>query len=251
MKTLPHYNIIDYLKQLLSSNELALKFKNEAPIPLIVLDNFLPIKTAKDLETELDSIPKQEWKQFTRRGSYMEEYNKLFNVPVASNFVNQMHSSEVITLLEKLTGIDGIIPDPHLIGAGYSKSYRNDSLKIHTDFNWNESIKAHRALSLIVYLNSKWEDHYGGNLQFKDNCNEHVIQSISPLFNRAVIWKHDKLGFHGYPDPLNCPEDTYRKTIRLFFYTSKSSYNLADLPHRSLYWYNNKEHIPYDVRTEK
>jgi hypothetical protein len=251
MKLLQHYNIINHLERMLSDSSLSDKFMNEDPVPLIVLDNFLPTNCAKELEIEIDSIPKEEWKKFTRRNSYMEEYNKLFNVPVASNLVNQIHSSNVIKLLEKLSGIDGLIPDPHFVGAGYSRSYRNDSLKIHTDFNWNETIKAHRALSLIIYLNSEWQDEYGGALEFKDKNNDKVIKSVSPLFNRAVIWKYDKLGFHGFPDPLNCPENTCRKTIRFFFYVSNSAYNESDLPHRSLYWYDENKQEAYDIRTER
>lgn len=246
MMSFSHYNIISHLEKLLADDTLRDTFLNEQPIPLIVLDNFLPIETAANLESELDSISNTEWKRFTRRDSYMEEYNQLFKLPVASNLVNQIHSSNVIKLLENLTDIPGIIPDPHLIGAGYSRSYRNNSLKVHTDFNWNESIRAHRALSLIVYLNSQWEDSWGGNLDFYDKSNQVVVKSISPLFNRAIIWKYNHLGFHGYPQPLQCPDNTYRKTIRLFFYVTNSEYNLIDPPHRSLYWFNQERGVPYD-----
>lgn len=246
-----YQEIINHFKFIFLNNNLNNEFITATPVPMLVIENFLPMNVAKDLENEIDTISNTEWKLFSRRGSYMEEYNKLFDVPVASKVVNQIHSPAIITMIEQLTGIVGLMPDPHIVGAGYSRSYRNHSLKIHTDFNWNESIKAHRALSLIIYLNSTWNEQYGGNLQFKDKNNEHVVKSISPLFNRAVIWKHDKLGFHGYPESLKCPDNTYRKTLRLFFYTSNSSYDEIDPPHRSLYWHDEIINKPYDIRSEK
>ncbi len=122
--------------------------------------------------------------------------------PVAENFVNQFHSQQFMKWLIEMTGIKDLIPDPYLIGAGYSKIRSGSSLKIHTDFNWNDTIKVHRMLSFIIYLNSNWKEEWGGHLQFNDFQNKNVIQRVPPLFNRAILWRHHKKGFHGFPDPL-------------------------------------------------
>ena len=231
--------------------ELNDTFVGTPPYPMITLDNFLPLETVKALETECNSIPEQHWTKFTRRGSHMLECNNLEVAPVAFDFVNQMNSQLGMKWLTNVTGITDLIPDPYLVGGGYSRSFTGDSLKIHTDFNWNDKIKMHRMLSVIVYLNSDWKEEYGGSLQFKDFDNNKVVQSVPPLYNRAILWRYHKKGFHGYPDPIQCPVGMSRNTFRLFYYVSNSDYDPKDRPHRSLYWFDKDLGEPYDIPTHK
>ena len=229
--------------------ELNNTFVSTPPYPMIVLDNFLPTDHAEKMYKECVSIPDNQWEDFTRRGSFMKECNNLEVCPIAFEFVNQMHSALGMNWLTKITGITNLIPDPYLTGGGYSRSFKDDCLKIHTDFNWNDNLRLHRMLSLIVYLDPEWKEEWGGSLQFKDFDNEKVIQTIPPLFNRALIWRYHKRGFHGYPDMLKCPEDRSRNTFRLFYYISDAQHKQNDRPHRSLYWYDNELNEPYDIPT--
>ena len=231
--------------------ELNNRFVGTPPYPMIVIDNFLPENHAQKMYEECISVPNQYWRDFTRRGSFMKECNNLDVCPAAFEFVNHMHSALGMNWLTKVTGITDLIPDPYLTGAGYSKTYKGHCLKIHTDFNWNDNLKLHRMLSLIVYLDPEWKEEWGGALQFKDFNNEKVIQEVPTIFNRLILWRYHKRGFHGYPDPLNCPEDRSRNTFRLFFYVSDAKYKEDDRPHRSLYWYDNELGEPYDIPTHK
>jgi len=224
-------------------------FVGTAPYPMIVLDNFLPDNFAHNMYKECETIPEQHWTNFTRRGSLMQECNNLEVAPYAFEFVNHIHSSLGMNWLIQITGIKDLIPDPYLVGGGYSRTSTGHSLKMHTDFNWNDTLKLHRMLSIIVYLNPKWQEDWGGALKFNDFNNEKTIQEVYPKFNRAVIWRYHKRGFHGYPDPLRCPEDQTRNTFRLFFYVSDARHNPNDRPHRSLYWYDKELGEPYDIPT--
>lgn len=245
-------DVINHLRNNFENyTDLNNEFVGTPPYPMIVLDNFLPTQFALELEKECNSIPMHNWTEFTRRESYMQECNNLEVAPIATEFVNQMHSQLGMIWLTKITGIKDLIPDPYLIGAGYSRSYNGHSLKIHTDFNWNDKIKTHRMCSFIIYLNSSWKEEYGGNLQFKDFKNEKVIQNIPTVFNKAVLWRNHKKGFHGFPDPISCPAGVSRNTFRLFFYVSNATYDTEDLPHRSLYWYDDNAGEPYDIPTAK
>jgi hypothetical protein len=231
--------------------ELNNTFVGTPPYPMIVLDDFLPKEFALKFEEECNTVPDQHWTEFTRRGSYMKECKKLEHAPVAFDFVNQLHSSLGMEWLTKVTGIKDLIPDPYLTGAGYSRSYTGNSLKMHTDFNWNDQLRLHRMCSFIVYLNSNWKEEYGGALQFNDFNNENTVQKIPTIFNRAVIWRNHKRGFHGFPDPLQSPEGLSRNTFRLFFYISDAQPREDDRPHRSLYWFDNELGEPYDIPTHK
>ena len=114
-----------------------------------------------------------------------------------------------------------------------------------------EKLKLHRALSFIVYLTPEWNPDWGGALGFYDFKNNNLVNAIDCVFNRAVIWQYHKLGFHGYKEPLTCPEDLQRTTFRLFYYTSDSQYKTDDMPHRSLYWVDPVTTQPYDKRDQK
>jgi len=241
--------------------ELRTKFKNTAhlnqifesgsPIPYIVLDNFLNINTAKKLQQECESTDPSIWTEFTRRGSYMKECKKLEFCPEAFNFVNQLNSSLGLEWLCQVTGIPTLIPDPYLTGAGYSRSYTGNELKMHTDFNWNDQLKLHRALSVILYLNEDWKEEYDGALKFNDFDNNHTVTSTFPKFNRVIIWKYHKRGFHGYSVSDKVPEGVSRNTFRLFYYVSNAVYDSDDRPHRSLYWYDKEQGEPYDIPTHR
>ena len=246
------HSIIQHLKDNFSNfQKLNNTFVGTAPYPMITLDNFLPHEFAMQLANECETIPDQHWTEFTRNGSFMRECKKLEYAPIAYEFVNAMHSALGMEWLTKITNIADLIPDPYLVGAGYSRSFTGDSLKLHSDFNWNNQLKLHRLLSFIIYLNPNWKEEWGGHLQFTDFNKDKVIQNVAPVFNRAIIWRYHKRGFHGYPDPLTCPQGVSRNTFRLFYYYSDAQHKDDDRPHRSLYWYDKELQEPYDIPTRR
>ena len=218
---------------------------------LVNIQNFLPDEVTARCTNELENLPLDVAKHFTRKGSSMYEYNDTSITPVQDELVNVLHSSQFIKWLERVTGVKKLIPDPHLTGAGYMKNFKGDSLQVHTDFNWVDEIELHRAVSIIIYLNKDWEESWGGCLNFYDVENKNILSSIKPDWGNMLIWQYRNLVYHGYPDPMTCPEDQSRKGIRLFYYQSKSKPDAENPPHRSLYWFNEEEGYPYDIRWKK
>ena len=45
-----------------------------------------------------------------------------------------------------------------------------------------------------------------------------AVKSIVPELNNAVIFRTDTESNHGFPDPINCPENLSRKSIALYYY---------------------------------
>jgi len=207
--------------------------------------NFLNDETTTNLKDELNFLfenNKDNFKFFDRNGSAMYEwcdYTKK-TTPVAYDLVAFLHSTEFVRYLENVTEIKGLIPDIHLHGAGYMRCGKGDSLKIHTDFNWQGEIKLNRVLTLVIYLNKEWKNEWNGDIQFWDKQNTKCISKYYPAWGNCIIWEYDEYGFHGHPNPLNCPDGEYRDGFRLFYYTSNST---NDNPHRSLYWFDGKNAI--------
>lgn len=246
-------HLSDHILNKFPNPELGLKniFQKAKPTPNIVLDDFLPRQLALELARECSNIPKEHWTEFTRNGSHMEECKQLTVMQIARRTVEELNSSATIKWLERVTGINGLLPDPHLIGAGYSRSYPGDTLQIHNDFNWNEELKLHRTLSMIIYLTPGWKPDWGGGLDFYDHRREHVVKTIYCTYNRMLLWQYHPRNFHGYTEPLKCPSGLTRNTLRLFYYTSNSTHNPNDPPHRSQYWYDPDKDQPYDIKEEK
>lgn len=226
------------------------KYRYQPPYPTLALDDFVPEDIALALREESQTIPKKYWTTFTRKGSYMEECNDLQEAPYARALVSAFHSKPFLTWLGKVCDIQNLLPDPYLVGAGYMKSYAGDSLKIHTDFNWNEECRLHRALSLILYFTPDWDPEWNGDLQFWDFNKEKQISSFPPKMGNVVVWKYHKRGFHGHPNPIACPEGHFRAGFRIFYYVSDSQHDWRDPPHRSLYWYDPESGQPYDIEAE-
>jgi Rps23 Pro-64 3,4-dihydroxylase Tpa1-like proline 4-hydroxylase len=225
-------------------------FSKGKPSPSIIIENFFHDDVALSLNDECQNSNDAHWKVFTRNGSHMIEYNNIQQLPKAYEAYSYLHSGPFLKWLEQLTGINGLIPDPHLIGAGYSRSFKGDTLKVHTDFNWNNELKLYRVLSLIVYLTPGWKEEWGGGLDFYNEDRTEVVKTLPCLFNNCAIWKYEELGFHGYTTPISCPDGNSRNSIRAFYYVSDGEYKKDFTPHRSLYWFDENTKKPFDKREE-
>lgn len=226
----------------------AVDYSHGTPVPWLFFDDFLPTDILKTIQKEINKIPSHLWSKFTRAGSMMKECNNLRQVPTIRNLILNLNSHEFVAWLEKITGIDKIIPDPHLIGSGLMRCYKGDSLKLHTDFNWNEQLHLNRCLSLILYISPTWEDSWGGALEFWNFEKTQCLHRISPKPNRLLLWNYDEKLIHGHPTPLNCPENASRDGIRIFYFQSNAT--PISTPHRSLYWFD-KENRSYDRKENR
>jgi len=223
-------------------------YRNASPVPWIALDNFLPQHLFDVVSQEYHNIPDHHWTHFTRNGSFMRETKSWSHSGVLQTLAHCFNSGPFLDWLEALTGINKIISDPHYIGAGVSVTPTGQSLKLHTDFNWNDELALNRCLSLILYINSDWQESWGGNLEFWDFERKTLLHRIAPYANRLLIWNYDEKLVHGYPQPIQCPEDNPRITLRIFYYQSNAT--PLSKPHRSLYWVDDKTNTPYDDRSQ-
>jgi hypothetical protein len=243
-----HY--IEQITKKFKSKDYSMDYSQGTPVPWLFFDDFLPEELLKKVQAEINQIPKYMWTHFTRNGSFMEECNKLHDYcPTIRDLTLNLNSSEFISWLEELTGINKVIPDPHLIGAGLMRCYTGHSLKLHTDFNWNEELHLNRCLSLILYIHPEWDSSWHGGLEFWDFKRENLVHKIECKPNRLLLWNYHSKLFHGHPTPLTCPENVSRDGLRLFYFKSNST--PEELPHRSLYWIDETTREPYDVRSNR
>jgi 2OG-Fe(II) oxygenase superfamily len=191
------------------------------PYPHIVIDAFLP-KMA--LERVLSEVPKPDeigWIEFDdARGKKLASKVETQLGSATRALLYQLNSSVFIDFLETLTGIRGLVPDPHFWGGGIHQIVRGGFLKVHADFNRHPRLNLDRRLNLLLYLNPEWREEWGGCLELWDRDMTECRKKILPIFGRCVVFSTTDFSNHGHPEPLNCPEGTTRKSLALYYYSN-------------------------------
>jgi hypothetical protein len=132
----------------------------------------------------------------------------------------ELNSGAFIKLLEQMTGIENLLPDPYLLGGGVHQTIPGGYLRVHADFNEHPELHLDRRVNLLIYFNEDWPASYGGDLELWNEDMSECRQQIAPLAGRCVIFSTTSSSLHGHPRPLTCPEGRTRKSLALYFYTN-------------------------------
>jgi len=215
-------------------DELADRYCFAEPFPHIVLDDFLPEPVAR---LALDHFPRQAlasdhvfelgYAGLHKRQILPEECDG-----AARQLFHFFNSRPMLEFLEGLTTIQGLLPDPYFVGGGYHETGRGGKLGIHADFRVNEQLHLQRRVNVIVYLNENWIDAFGGHLELWNSDMTSKCKEVAPVFNRCVIFNTDETSYHGHPEPLATPDDVFRRSIALYYYTASREI-LNEVPNTS------------------
>src|SRR6056297_3663664 len=206
------------------------EYVNNNPFPHIVMDNFLPQDL---LNRVLQEFPKREKGRFDDDHSRLKTGYQMEKIasPLITNLIDALNSSPFLDFLERMTGIKGLITDPHQAGGGLHETARGGHLSIHADFNMHAHLRTRRRMNLILFLNENWQDEYGGALELWETDMSKKAKSVMPVIGRAVVFNTESDTFHGHPDPLTCPESVYRRSLALYYYTVPEDVHLLERSH--------------------
>lgn len=219
-------------------------YSTTPPYPHALIDGFLPDLVAERLAAVFPKPDDVVWLNWRERDIIHQplkqgigQAERLESVhPFVHNVIFAFNSYPMIRFLERLTGIEGLIPDPHLSGGGLHQILPGGSLAIHADFNYLEKLKLYRRVNLLLFLNKNWREAYGGHLEMWDESMRQRVKRILPLFNRCVIFNTSRTSYHGHPQPLDCPSEVTRKSLAFYYYTRDSATDDSQ-PHSTL-WQN-------------
>lgn len=236
------------------AEQLSFNYKNSLPFPHIVIDNFLERKIAEIAHNELSKL--EVWDYDPTDYSKLAQENKFFmpspNYEVdleimrkdsvtAFQILQFLNSDITLRFLEKLTGIENLIPDPTFTGGGYHKIKKGGKLAIHADYNIHPHTKLHRRINLLVYLNPNWVEEWGGNLELWNKTLTEKTHEIAPMFNRAVIFNITDDAYHGHPEPLKCPDNEARYSMALYYFTEDRPEEEKNSEHSALWFFPEQE----------
>lgn len=219
----PASSIIAYDRWRAQAPQLREQFAAGRPFPFLVLDDFLDRDAA---DRALATFPPagDGWIHYMHYNQRTYGMNDRSYLPdIAAAVLDELNSERFVDLVSELTGVAGLYPDLSLEGGGLHLTERGGHLNLHADFTAHPHRPTwRRHLNLLIYLNPGWQESWGGSLELWDAAVTRCEQRIEPLHNRAVIFRTDARSFHGYPDPLRCPEGVTRRGFAVYYFTDES-----------------------------
>lgn len=216
--------LFDYARWTGQADRLVREYGAASPYPHLQIDGFLDDAIVRRVAREFPGPTDTEWISYKHYNenklgkSKREEFP-----PFIGSVVDELNSPEFVSFLSTVTGISGLKADPMLEGGGMHQTESGGFLNIHADFTMHHYHKRwRRRCNLIVYLNERWEPHWGGDLELWSRDMKGRVTVIAPVLNRAVIFNTDDSSFHGYPDPIRCPADVTRKSLALYYFTEEA-----------------------------
>lgn len=227
-------------QHLINANLLSESFNSAKPFRHVIIDDFFKPEFVADLLAQFPAFERGNARAedgSLGNKSTVEKIRKLGSAYTQLDDV--IKSKPLLDFISSITGIPNLLYDPWYLGGGTHENRHGQNLDVHIDFNRHSVECWHRRLNLIVYLNHRWQDEWGGSLELhsdpRADDNEYTV--VTPLFNRAVIFETTESSWHGFPS-IELPQqerDLTRRSIALYFYTlDRPTEELADA-HTTIY----------------
>ena len=203
------------------------------PFPHAVFDGFLGDACARALAEQFPGPEHSAW----MRRDYREQSARMGQLqrtgfegvdPGLRHLLSELCAMAFLDFVSALTGIEGLIADPHFRGAGPSLTLPGGHLALHADFNRDRTRHLLRKLTVIYYLGLDWQPAWGGALDLWDEPRTRCEASYLPLLDRMIVMDHGDTYWHGHPEPLACPEGRYRASVSAYYYVATPSPEEAD-----------------------
>jgi 2-oxoglutarate-Fe(II)-dependent oxygenase superfamily protein len=202
-----------------SLDELLEDYRTAQPFPHVVLDNLFSSDTLDSLLEELPPASSPKW--VNERHDRMIKSNLRSAVDLSDQsflFAATLHSASFLYFISEITGIQALLPDPYLSGAGYHVIPSGGKFDVHADRNMDHFSGLERRLAMLVYLNKAWEPQFGGQLELWNQDATRCEKVIEPIFNRTVIFEIADKNFHAV-QPVNDRSGRKRISFAVYYHT--------------------------------
>jgi len=199
------------------------EYQNASPYPHIILEEVWDPIILSQILQEWPEKDNKGWRKMGEKektvGNYFMLTGHSFMGPTTTKFFEKiLNGPDMIEGLRALTGISSLNPNYGIVkGTGLHQVDPGGYLNIHIDKNWAKG-QGKRMVSMIIYLNEKWEKQDGGELELWDKDLTKAVLSIPPTFNKTIISSAENT-YHGYPDPTGGKYP--RRSLAMFYYSQE------------------------------
>jgi len=203
---------------------MAATYRQAAPFPHVVIDDFFEPEVAAALEREVPPFDDPLWMEYSNPIEEKRVLNHWDRFPAVTYRAFTLLNEGLVEPLRQMTGLAELTSDIGLHGGGWHLHGRGGKLNVHLDYSIHPKLGLERRLNLIVYLTPGWDPAWGGALGLwshdaQAHAPKEMVRSVDCAFNRAVIFDTTMHSWHGLPDPLACPVGMYRKSIAVYYLT--------------------------------
>jgi Rps23 Pro-64 3,4-dihydroxylase Tpa1-like proline 4-hydroxylase len=218
------------------ARDRAAAYRTADPFPHIVEDDLFEASMLERVIEEFEAMDRGQWHHTEASHERKWSTNDARQMgPFTSALIAQLNGGPFVGFLEALTGINGLVPDPHLRGGGLHEIRPGGLLGVHADFNIHPRLKLYRRLNLLVYLNKDWQESWGGALELWDRGGKACVRAVPPVFNRTVLFDTSNFSYHGHPHPLACPPERARRSVALYYYSLECPAEADRVEHGTLF----------------
>jgi hypothetical protein len=207
------------------------EFESAEPFQHLVLDDLLRLPPAA--ASAFPDISWPWWSEMRDRYQHNKRFcSDLDLIPEPFNaLIRELSGPRFLRVLEDITGIRRLLPDPYLLGGGLHLSGPGGVLSPHTDFHYYRALDLYRRINVLVYLNDGWSRQDGGCLSLCDKQGR-VVKTIVPDYGKVVIFRTDDRSVHGFPVPV--ADGKWRRSVALYYYTAAETDNFSG--DETTYW---------------
>jgi hypothetical protein len=222
----------------LDRETLKREFRAAQPFPFIKIDNLLEPDFAAEVARVYPSF-----EHAATRGLTFKTVNEKKKVQITDSSLfpepvrrlnDALASPGFLADLSYIAGIPNLMADPELDGGGMHVTGAGGRLDVHVDFNYLEKRKLHRRINLLLYLNSTWDEKWGGQVQLWDREVKHCRQSFAPVLNRCIIFETSDISFHGVT-PVSPEAPFPRCSFAAYYYTTDAPANWKGTVHSTVF----------------
>lgn len=218
--------------------KLAQDYQHSSPFEHVVINNFF--KNPDEID-----IPKPDSTWFVYdnpfEGKYMK--NDFENLPNIQNIIDKLYDDTFLNIVSKITGINNLEKDPYLNAGGLHVYTKNGRSGIHLDYTIHPITGKERRVSIMIYLSKNWKEEWGGKLKLWDENLENETIVNHGMWNTAIIFRTNGIAYHGFPEPLKCPENEYRNVIGIYYMSDPTEETLKNPRYRAHYFPKPGQHV--------